>query len=100
MTGAIPRGMRIEIANPIKRKSVSEYSWDGEVAGEVTSREEIGSVTPRIGNSSKRRCSLEKSEDGEELVCSVSTLAGYEDYGEPEVFRISGVHEEIGRAHV
>jgi len=95
VTGATPRGMRIEIANPIKRKSVSEYSWDGEVVGEATSREEIGPVTPRIGNSSKRRCSLEKSEDGEALVCSVSTLAGYEDYGEPEVFRISGVHEEI-----
>jgi len=74
---------------------VSEYSWDGEVAGELASREEIGSVTPRIGNSSKRRCSLEKTEDGEALACSVSTVAGYEDYSEPEVFRISGVHEAI-----
>lgn len=74
---------------------MSEYSWDGEVAQEVAPREEISSITPQIGNSSKRRCSLEKPEDEEELVRSVSTVAGYEDYGEPEVFRISGVHEAI-----
>ncbi|PWW79711.1 hypothetical protein C7212DRAFT_288957 [Tuber magnatum] len=95
VTRSPPRGMRIEIANPIKRKSMFEYSWDDEVAEGVASREELSSVAPRIGNSSKRRCSLEKSEDEKASVCSVSTVAGNGDYGEPEVFHISGVHEAI-----
>ncbi|KAG0635977.1 hypothetical protein HOY80DRAFT_1055697 [Tuber brumale] len=95
VTRSTPRGMRVEIANPIKRKSMSGYSWDGEVVGGVASREEINSVTPRIGNSSKRRCSLEKSGDEKASMHSVSTVAGNEDYGEPEVFHISGIHEAI-----
>ncbi|RPB01960.1 hypothetical protein L873DRAFT_1788001 [Choiromyces venosus 120613-1] len=91
-----PRGMRIEIANPIKRKSMFEYSWDGEVAQEAASGEEGSSaVALCVGNSSKRRCSLEKAEDDKASVYSVSTIAGNEDYGEPEVFQISGVHEAI-----
>ncbi|CUS13576.1 unnamed protein product [Tuber aestivum] len=95
VTKSPPRGMRIEIANPIKRKSMSEYSWDDDVAEGVASGGEPSSATPRVGNSSKRRCSLEKCEDEKASVYSVSTVARNEDSGEPEVFRISGVHEAI-----